>query len=981
MGAPPYLWHIENNNDKPGKFEVLLSGFGSEDTHETLNTFQWGPDGWLYGLHGVFTHSNVKQPGNEDAIKMNAAVWRYHPTRKKFEIFSEGTSNPWGMDWRNQDGQFILACCVIPHLYHMVPGGIYRRQAGASFNPYAYDYIPEICDHTFHRESGWAHAGLIALDAPHIPKKYHQNVIFGSIHGCSVKQNKLTSDGASFKATREDDFLISGDKNVRPINLKWAPNGEIYLSDWHDQNPCHQALPESWDYQRGRIYRIKLKSATTTVAPDLSKLTRKELFEFASYRNKKFAVVPDWLRDISEDDPWLNRQIMRLISEEAARQPFKMDQLLSNAAWNEVTFAGSDWFAAFVKTKPNTTQLAIAVRSLGNKQTLSKADLTALDEVARTNPDVVVLREMLSLSIRFPNEAKLISFAQQISTTTGVEKDRLLPYLAWFALEKQFASDAQSITDQITWLIDQAPKSSLVREQLLPKTIRRLVAKGDPQSYDLCLEIVEQSRDNAVRKVALNALVKALEGRTIQPPKKWFTLQVRLNHEADKDLTKLLDQLAVHFRDPAALQRAFNMATSAKASVSERAEGLRAVVLLKHPQALQVCQEFAKQSTNPELQLLAIRLLPNFSDSKVATTLVEQWAASPTVVQSEILNVLASRKEWAKVLLSAMSAKKIDRMKVSDNVITRIQSFGDSELEKLISSAWGKTRPTSADLLKVIDQMREELDRTPASYERGKKVFEAQCAKCHKFDGKGAEVGPALDGAARDIEYILGNVIDPNRVIGAPYFMRTIILLDGRNEAGLLAEEDAQSITIKGENGTLKRFERKDIDTIKVQEKSLMPEGLTAGMSKQDFRDLVRYVMVHPYVNEYVVNGKPVSLGTSGFLKLSPTSGTESTSVKAKIESPKTLTTNLLLSVVGQYEVFMNGKQIAKGNGLPKDSFRPDDEAYPVQIQQGENILEIRLAASKNPAALTARFQDSERLLKYPESTLSPQVEPKSDWK
>ena len=47
--------HREQGNDKPGKFEMLLKGFGSQDTHETLNTFQWGPDGWLYGLHGIFT--------------------------------------------------------------------------------------------------------------------------------------------------------------------------------------------------------------------------------------------------------------------------------------------------------------------------------------------------------------------------------------------------------------------------------------------------------------------------------------------------------------------------------------------------------------------------------------------------------------------------------------------------------------------------------------------------------------------------------------------------------------------------------------------------------------------------------------------------------------------------------------------------------------------------------------------------------------
>ncbi len=272
VGAAPYLWFIENKNDKPGKFEVLLKGFGSQDTHETLNTFQWGPDGWLYGLHGVFTQSDVK-PQDGPETRMNAAVWRYHPTRKKFEIFAEGTSNPWGMDWRNTDGQFILCCCVIPHLYHIVPGGIYKRQAGASYNPYVYSYINEICDHTFHKESGWAHAGLISLDVPHMPERFRNSVIFGSIHGCSIKQNILKPNGSTYTASRGDDFLQSGDKNFRPINLRWGPLGDIYVIDWHDQNPCHQAAADSWDYEHGRIYRIQLKGTKPKKAEDLGNNT------------------------------------------------------------------------------------------------------------------------------------------------------------------------------------------------------------------------------------------------------------------------------------------------------------------------------------------------------------------------------------------------------------------------------------------------------------------------------------------------------------------------------------------------------------------------------------------------------------------------------------------------------------------------------------------------------------------------------------
>ena len=145
-------------------------------------------------------------------------------------------------------------------------------------------------------------------------------------------------------------------------------------------------------------------------------------------------------------------------------------------------------------------------------------------------------------------------------------------------------------------------------------------------------------------------------------------------------------------------------------------------------------------------------------------------------------------------------------------------------------------RATPVELNQLIDKMRGELASAPGSFNRGKVVFDNQCAKCHKFDGRGSEVGPNIEGAGRDIEYLLINVLDPNRIIGAPYFMRTVNLLNGRVETGVLHAEDDQSITLKTENAVLKQIQKKDIDDIKVQEKPLMPEGLSNAMTVQDFR-------------------------------------------------------------------------------------------------------------------------------------------------
>src|SRR5262249_29868800 len=105
------------------------------------------------------------------------------------------------------------------------------------------------------------------------------------------------------------------------------------------------------------------------------------------------------------------------------------------------------------------------------------------------------------------------------------------------------------------------------------------------------------------------------------------------------------------------------------------------------------------------------------------------------------------------------------------------------------------------------------------------------------------------------IEYLLVNVLDPNRVVGQPYFTRLITLKDGRVETGLLAAEDDRSISLKGENDAVKVFLKKDIEEVTVQSKSVMPEGLANNMTVQDFRDLVRYVMANPYLTDVAVAG------------------------------------------------------------------------------------------------------------------------------
>ncbi|HEY1190278.1 MAG TPA: PVC-type heme-binding CxxCH protein [Gemmata sp.] len=982
VGAAPYLWFIENKNDKPGKFDVLLKGFGSQDTHETLNTFQWGPDGWLYGLHGIFTNSAVKPGGQLDGpeARINGGIWRYHPKLKKFEVFAEGTSNPWGMDWRNTDGQFILACCVIPHLYHIVPGGIYKRQAGASFNPFVYGYLSEISDHTFHKESGWAHAGLISLDVPHIPKRFQNSVIFGSIHGCSIKQNILKPNRSSYTASRGDDFLVSGDKNFRPINMKWGPAGDIYLIDWHDQNPCHQTAPDLWDYERGRVYRIQLKGTKTKKPEDLGKKSDDELIDLLDRHGNRAGTESDTSRW-----PYQSRTAMRLLGERAAGA--NGDELAKKLARGTAGFmqlntaAQTGYYKSeLVKNLAEDTKgflsaplaftahQTMMIRAAAQADEITAKGVGAFADVAKGVKDAGARRELASAALRLADRHDVTPLLRALMAHKEDAKDPIIPQLVWLTYEKLLTKKVGATTPaekELAWLAEEAPKNEFVRDSIVPKVMRRLVATGKPDDLRLCVEFATKVKDANTREKALDGLALALDKQTVSAPEAWAALQAEITKENNPKLVALANKLAVSFRDPAALKRAIAAATDVKLAADARTEAVRQLASIRAPETVPLLLDLVRKDSTDAVRAEAVRALAVFDKPEVASTLLGGWKDTPKNLRPDVVNTLCTRKEWAKALLKAMADKKVDRGEITDNTVTRLQAFNDKELNALIEKAWGRTRATPAELAKLIDKTRDSLYEAPASFDRGRKVFEATCGKCHKFDGKGAEVGPPLDGAGRDIEYLLTNVLDPNRVIGAPYFLRTARLLDDTVFSGLLAEEDDKTITLKLENAVVKKIKKEDLaEPVRVAEKSLMPEGLGYNMTPQDFRDLVRYVMANPFITEASVNGAQLSVGLPGRLALPDTKGAPAV-VEAEIAAPAALKTRLLIGATGDYEVRLNGKPIGTGKGAGKE-VRPDRDGFEVTLPEGKSTLAV-VVKGTGTNVVFARFLDPDRKLRYPE--------------
>ena len=270
VGAPPYLFFIENKNDKPGKFEILLKGFGSQDTHETLNTFQWGPDGRLYGLHGVFTQLGGRGPiqarRRERGRTQRRRLALRHQDRRSSRSSPRGRATRGAWTGATPTASSSSAAASSRTCSTSAPAAPTSARPASRSTPTPTARSRRFATTRSTRKAAGPTPGLISLDTPLMPKEYRDSVIFGSIHGCSIKRNVLKKNGSTYTASRADDFLQSGDKNFRPINLRWGPNGEIYCIDWHDQNPCSQADPDSWDYEHGRVFRIQTKGLKTKKA-------------------------------------------------------------------------------------------------------------------------------------------------------------------------------------------------------------------------------------------------------------------------------------------------------------------------------------------------------------------------------------------------------------------------------------------------------------------------------------------------------------------------------------------------------------------------------------------------------------------------------------------------------------------------------------------------------------------------------------------
>lgn len=860
VGAAPYLMFIadRDGDDKPdAEPQILLDGWGYQDTHETLNSFIWGPDGWLYGCQGVFTHSRIGKPGcaDDERVPLNACVWRYHPVRHEFEIFARGSSNPWGVDF-NDYGQSFITACVIPHLYHVIQGARYQRQGGQHFNPYVFDDIKTIARHRHYtgeiRDHAWwgrndpvahlptdkaggghAHCGAMIYLGDNWPDEYRNQIFMNNVHGNRINNDSLERLGSGYVGDRLPDFLFANDRWYRGINLKYGPDGAVYLIDWYDKNACHRTQTEIWDRTNGRVFRVSYGDKKP-VAVDVTALSDLELVRLHLHRN-------DWyVRHARQTLQERQTQKQELAGDARAellamaREQADVTRRL-RALWtcHALGLIDDELALQTLDTAGSAAEYARAwmIQLALEDGAISEPILHKLESLAVSDPSPVVRLYLASALQRLPL-AQRWKIAEGLVSHGDDANDHNLPLMIWYGVEPLVPADPARATQ-----LAEASHLELIvrfiyrRAAAEPETLRQVLASLDKTTDAARLELMLDEITSIVRN----------QGRLTMPAR-WPDIYAKLAQHPSEKVRQLAQFITIKFGDKSIFPALRSIVADAKSAEDGRRRALEALVSGSDQGLPPVL--FSLLDAKP-LRGEAIRALARFDHPQTPVQLIAHYDRFDDSEKADAISTLGSRVDYAHALLDGVQQKKIPSADLSAVHVNQMQQLNDPKLLEKLQRVWGAIRSTPAEIQAEIVRLKKTLSAdtlSKADLSHGRELFHKTCAKCHKLFDAGGEIGPNITGSNRaNLDYILGNILDPNSLVGRDYQMTIFELESGRIVSGLIKEENATAVVVQTANDKVV-IPKEEIDQRTSSTKSIMPEGQLKPMSATDVRDLVAYL-------------------------------------------------------------------------------------------------------------------------------------------
>ena len=839
LGAPPNLLFVpdKNGDDKAeaGDIQVLLTGWGIRDRHETINSLHWGPDGWLYGLEGFATPSKIRKPKGKgriyrhreafpedlleaDGVDVNGGVWRYHPIKDRFEVVAHGFSNPWGIDY-DAKGQLFISACVIPHLFHIIPGGIYHRQGGKHFNPYVYEDIQTIVDHR-HRS---AHGGARVYLSDAFPADQYGRIFMANIHEHAVLSDVLKSNGSGFTASHGEDFMVANNAAWIGFSMEIGPEGGLYVLDWHDGDICGN---EVLNKETGRVFRMMPEKSLADNwkgrYDDLNTLSDLELVDLqlskSNWHARRARVILQNRAHKGSLQTEAGKRLKNIINKE------KNGDLRLKALWTRhiCNLMDSDELLSYLKDKDPYIR-GWAIQFLVEDKNPSTEAVQQLATIAKKEKSPVVRLYLAAALQRMPLESRW-EIAESLAQFKEDAADPNLPLMLWFAIEPLVANQAEQS-------LALANKSQL--PSISQKIARRLV-----DGNKLTALVTALSAKSSTRVNLLKGMLAGLEGRIdLKEPTNWE--KVYLSLQADKSTAPIALQIAQQFGSAAAGKQMMAILKNDKESWEARQNAL---IGLAGKQQEELLSEIPNLLKIPELRIEAIRSIAAFDVEALGELLMKMYPTFNLQEKQEVIQTLATRPDYGWQLAEAIKEKKIPKRDIPAYIALQVKRvIGNGFVE-----IWGPIDEVStdkqADFAKYQRLLQEDAI-AKANPEKGRLVFQRTCWSCHKMYDEGGLVGPDLTGSNRaNIPYLLSNIIDPSGEIQDDYKMVVLTTQDGRTYSGNIVAENDQQITMRTVGQDALTLSKSIIRSREDTPNSMMTEGLLRNLTKEEILDLVAYL-------------------------------------------------------------------------------------------------------------------------------------------
>lgn len=878
--SPDILLMKDTNGDgKADQQEVIVTGFGRADTHELPNSLTWGPDGWLYGLNGVFNFGHVKYPESSVHYKQDhpgwpitCALFRIHPQTKEFQVFCEGTSNPWGVAFDNEGSAFISAC-VIDHLWHLVQTGYYHRQGGP-YPPFTWK-IDSIVKHK-HQKA--AYCGIHYFDSEAYPAAYRERLYMGNIHGGCLNVDRVQRDGATYFGLGEDDFLTANDAWFMPVVQKTGPDGSLYVLDWYDRYHCYQDAnrdPQGIDRLKGRLYRIRYKSTPRAVR-----------------HHYGLDSDDDLITQLGGPNDYVRGTAQRILTERLLTQPAEAVSVLTEklykiAVGNTRASSKAQRHALFIIC--SLPQLSVDrhlallnhedpwVRAWGVRvcNTLPAVDPSVKSkvlELARDTSRDVQLQVAICAKKIAPEAA--MSVLLNILTQSG--DDKIIPRIVWQNLHPMLETDPAGLMELLAGI---GPGKGTNIEKIVPRAVDRILGRKefDPVPVARLLGLLSKPVEGSwaqpvVAQQCLTMIAGRVQTGEIAGAKK-EALQKALApvlteiFSAPETSPLLLDAalLATSWGDQTGLVSVRRVFATTTEPAGRRVQAFESLVAAKDPELLSTVATVLSQPKTGTVEFRGQLLagLGRSSDPKVAEIILAAYEKLEPELQPRAVELLTQRVDWSRALLGAISRKVIPASALNVNQVRKILAAKDPELSKQVAATWGTIRDQrNPQREAVIADMRRMLRSANGNPVEGQKIFARVCGQCHKLHGQGAEVGPDITLNGRgSFEQLLSNVFDPSLVIGASYQAQTVVTTDGRVLTGLVAEDSDQRIVLKVQGGKLEVIPRAMVDETRQLALSMMPEDLEKQLKPSELIDLFAYITLDKPPTDPTARKLPGSAG------------------------------------------------------------------------------------------------------------------------